>query len=226
MCFGGTKLDSMHCSSRALGVLFCCEPQQGNHHRAGVVSRGPLCQAPPQPMQWSTAVLLFILNMAFTSDAYTSMKGLAAMGNQPGNSTAPALTYWHMWSDAQGVSHLTECKLTNFSKVNFLPPSPPLWLDTYSDPSKVLFLNAPVGWVGPWHKDPEPQLVLFLSGQGTWTAMDGTNHTFNPGDIYFGNDQASLKGHVSRQVGPVPMNCVLLQFSSWSTTNHHPCWLV
>jgi len=109
--------------------------------------------------------------------------------------------------------------------VNFLPPGQPLYLETQQNPSKVIFMNTPPGWQGPWHKDPVPQLVFFLSGTGLWTAMDGTNITLTVGDIYFGNDQASKSGHFSQNIGSNDMMLAAAQFAEWPTTNYEPCWL-
>ena len=137
----------------------------------------------------------------------------------------PNLTYYHNWSDEKGVSHFSQCKFTNWTYHNYLPPSKPLWTDPKQNPTNVLLTQLPVGWDGPWHKDPVPQLVLFLSGTGLWQTMDGTNYTFTAGDVYFGNDQASSKGHYSKNVGSNPVYMVLLQFANYSTEMNRSCWL-
>ena len=28
----------------------------------------------------------------------------------------PKVKYWHVWTDEDGISHQTQCKLTNFAK--------------------------------------------------------------------------------------------------------------
>jgi hypothetical protein len=122
------------------------------------------------------------------------------------------------------VTHFTECELTNWTLVNFLPPSQPLYTDVKTNASQVVFLQLPVGWTGPWHKDPVPQMNVFLSGCGNWTTMDGTSHIFQTGDLYFGNDQASSKGHYSQTCGEVPVSMALMQFPGYPTDLGKPCW--
>ncbi len=135
-------------------------------------------------------------------------------------------TYWHNWSDEDGVTHLAECHFANWTYVAYLPPSDPLFLNVFGTAHNVQLANQPAGWQGPWHKDPVPQLVIFLAGQGLWKFMDGTSHTFSQGDIYFGNDQNSTKGHESFAYGNGSLILAMIQFPNLSTTMHRPCWLV
>ena len=88
-----------------------------------------------------------------------------------------------------------------------------------------LLLQLPVGWVGPSHRDPVPQLNVFLSGQGNWTVADGTSHVFSAGDLYFGEDQLSKTGHFSENIGNVPVMMALMQFGNQKPTVNQPCWL-
>jgi len=152
----------------------------------------------------------------------TSLRSCAAL-----TPPTPSQPYWHNWADANGESHFTLCALTNWSFVDFLPPSQPLWQETKADPTSIVFLQMPVGWQGPWHRDPAPQLVVFLSGHGRWQTMDGQIRDFTTGDLYFGNDQMSTKGHFSQNIGNVPLYVALLQFADWNVTDKvgQPCWL-
>ena len=134
-------------------------------------------------------------------------------------------TYWHNWADEHGVTHLTKCHFKNWSLVNLLPPSMPLYLDKFGPAANVQLANTPPGWKGPWHRDPVPQLVFFLTGKGFWRFDDGTTHVFHPGDIYFGNDQAARKGHESYTHGNETLILAMVQFPQWSTTMARPCWL-
>lgn len=172
-----------------------------------------------------TCLALAIMTAAFLHTAAAQGDALSS-GSSIADMLAPNQTYWHMWADASGEGHLSKCALTNFTAHVYLPPTPPVWLDSFANPAAARFLQAPVGWTGTWHKDPVPQLVLFVSGHGEWTAEDGTSHVFGPGDVYFGNDQMSHKGHMSRTVGNEPMMCVLIQFPQWATNMAKPCWLV
>ena len=145
--------------------------------------------------------------------------------NNNGQMTASNGTYWHNWSDENGTTHLTQCTLTNWTYVNYLPPSDPLYTNVKGASSNVLFLNLPTNWSGPWHKDPVPQLVFFINGIGKWKTMDGSQVILKPGDVYFGNDQNSTKGHESYNIGNTSLILALIQFDTWSQNKYKPCWL-
>jgi hypothetical protein len=36
-----------------------------------------------------------------------------------------------------------------------------------ASPSKILFSELPVGWVGEWHKNPKPQWITLFQEGGT-----------------------------------------------------------
>jgi len=40
------------------------------------------------------------------------------------------VSYWHVWSDADGVSHQTRCQLTEFQKAAIQPTAAPQWIGT------------------------------------------------------------------------------------------------
>jgi hypothetical protein len=134
-------------------------------------------------------------------------------------------TYWHNWADSDGVTHLTKCDFGNWTAKDLLPPSEPLYLSIFGTAANVQLANTPPGWQGPWHRDPVPQLVIFMSGQGLWRFQDGTTHVFSPGDVYFGNDQNATRGHESYTHGNASMILAMVQFPQWSTTMARPCWL-
>ena len=48
----------------------------------------------------------------------------------------------------------------------------------------------PVGWVGTWHENPEPQWIIPLSGRWFVESMDGERVEMGPGEISFGEDQS------------------------------------
>lgn len=167
---------------------------------------------------WFPLLSLFLLLSSSPSGATKKI------GNNP---TATPLPYWHNWADSRGVSHFTKCQFTNWTYVDFLPNSAPLFLDqSLSGASaSVVLLELPVGWVGDWHKDPVPQLVMFLMGEGEWVTMDNATHTFSRGDVYFGEDQRSSMGHLSRNSGTTPLIAALIQFKQWNPTANQPCRL-
>ena len=40
----------------------------------------------------------------------------------------PAVSYWHVWTDADGISHQSRCRLTEFQKAAIQPSAAPQWI--------------------------------------------------------------------------------------------------
>jgi len=130
----------------------------------------------------------------------------------------PQLTYWHVWTDENGVSHQTQCKLTNYKKESMGGDADPQWNDRLmSGAAEVLFSILPVGWVGEWHENPRPQWVVPLLGVWYVETMDGLRVEMGPGDLSFGGDQNTrpdASGHQSHQsgcVGDEPAKLMVIQ---------------
>src|SRR5665213_337317 len=78
---------------------------------------------------------------------------------------APILTYWHLWTDANGVSHQTRCALDRFEQGS-VGAAAPQWNDPQAKGlATVVLVVLAVGWVGGWHKNPAPQWILPVSGR-------------------------------------------------------------
>ncbi len=76
----------------------------------------------------------------------------------------PKLTYWHVWTDDDGISHQTRCELTDFAKESMGGDAEPQWNNRLlSTDAEILFAQLPVGWVGEWHENPQPQWIIPLS---------------------------------------------------------------
>jgi hypothetical protein len=127
-------------------------------------------------------------------------------------------------TSVNGSTSFASCTISNFTLSTYLPPSDPQWLDSHGLASNIVFIQLPVGWKGPPHKDPVPQLVFFMSGCGNWTTSDGTSHVFGPGDLYFGEDQLSWDGHTSANCGDTAVVLILMQFGLSLPTVNRPCW--
>ena len=162
-----------------------------------------------------------------SSNSSSNSGGNSNTGNSTNNDQISESngTYWHNWSDENGTTHLTECTFSNWTYENYLPPSDPLYTNVKGASSNVLLTKLPANWSGPWHKDPVPQLVFFIHGIGKWKTMDGSEIILKPGDVYFGNDQNSTKGHESYNVGNSSLILALIQFDEWSENKYEPCWL-
>ena len=127
-------------------------------------------------------------------------------------SDAPAMPYWHVYVDADGVSRQARCELTRFELKGIGPDVAPQWNDKMK-PSRagVTFTVLPVGWIGEWHENPKPQWIAILSGRWFVETMDGTRVEMGPGEIMMGEDQGTTgrKGHRSGTVGDEPCTMIV-----------------
>ncbi len=135
----------------------------------------------------------------------------------------PAVSYWHVWTDADGVSHQSRCELSEFHKAAIQPTAAPQWIGekTRSD-AAVLVTVLPPGWTGNWHENPRPQWIIPLSGRWFVETMDGVRVEMGPGELSFGEDQntrpvGGKRGHLSGTIGPEPAVLMLVQFETAPT---------
>jgi hypothetical protein len=144
--------------------------------------------------------------------------------------TAPTLPYWHVWTDAHGVSHQTRAELSNFA-MQTMSGAAPQWLDRFgAERATIIFGVLPVGWEGAWHENPKPQWISPLSGAWQVETMDGTVVTMGPGEISFGEDQncatdsSGRRGHYSRTVGDQPCVQMIVQLAVTPTVGQPGRW--
>jgi hypothetical protein len=138
----------------------------------------------------------------------------------------PSVPYWHLWVDAEGVSHQSRCQLTNYH-LKQVGRADPQWnnqQDTH--PTTVVFTVQPVGWIGEWHENPAPQWIVVLSGRWFIESMDGTRVEQGPGEFSFGEDQGCSekdrkKGHRSGTIGDEP--AVLMTVQLHVSPSQDPC---
>lgn len=130
----------------------------------------------------------------------------------------PTLTYWHVWTDDEGVSHQTQCELTDYKQESMGGDAAAQWNNRLmSGDAEILFATLPVGWVGEWHENPRPQWIVPLSGTWYVETMDGVRVEMGPGELSFGGDQKTQtdkngrKGHVSGCVGEEPAKLMVIQ---------------
>lgn len=127
---------------------------------------------------------------------------------------APRISYWHLWTDGDGISRLTSSTLTEFELKSMQPPSDPQWQGVRTSGTMTMLVTVqPVGWIGTWHENPAPQWIVPLSGRWFVESMDGHRVEMGPGEFSFGGDQHCISrdgkhGHRSGTVGDVP--CVLM----------------
>ncbi|MBZ9764314.1 cupin domain-containing protein [Mesorhizobium sp. CA8] len=138
-------------------------------------------------------------------------------------STAPAVPYWHLWTDADGISHQSRCAMTEFDLESIKPPAEPQWQGwRASGRMTVLLTVLPVGWIGTWHENPKPQWIVPLSGRWFVESMDGARVEMGPGELSFGGDQNcrqtdGKRGHRSGTVGDEPAALIVIQLEDAPT---------
>jgi hypothetical protein len=139
----------------------------------------------------------------------------------------PTVGYWHLWTDAAGVSHQRQCELAHF-ELGSVGDAAPQWNDKQPrGETTVVFTVLPVGWTGGWHENPTPQWIVPLSGRWFVEAMDTTRREFGAGELSLGEDQnctedaEGRKGHRSGTLGDEP--CVLMCVQLHRESVREPC---
>ncbi|EHH66975.1 cupin domain-containing protein [Gluconobacter morbifer] len=131
----------------------------------------------------------------------------------------PTIAYWDNWTDSQGVTHLTKCRLSTFHEGTITPTA-----------DKVMFSTAHVGqaseqirvqpphWKGGWNRSRHVEWVVPLWGTYFVQAMDGTSVELNAGDILLSEDlnaspdKDGHTGHLSGNVGDAPVALQITRF--------------
>jgi hypothetical protein len=132
----------------------------------------------------------------------------------------PAVSYWHLWTDADGVSHQSHCMMTEFEKAAIAPQADPQWIGVKMKDAATIFVTVlPVGWIGDWHENPKPQWIIPLSGRWFVESMDGQRVEMGPGEISFGEDKntrtvAGKQGHLSGTLGDDPAVLMIVQLEA------------
>jgi hypothetical protein len=137
-------------------------------------------------------------------------------------SDRPTLSYWHLWTGADGISQLTQCTMTEFEMKSMNAPADPQWQGkSFTGKMTNLVTVQPVGWIGDWHENPKPQWIVPLSGRWFVEAKDGTRIEMGPGEISFGGDQNcrevdGKRGHRSGTLGEAPAVLMVVQLEEVS----------
>jgi hypothetical protein len=135
----------------------------------------------------------------------------------PPTPAAPSVGYWHVWTDADGVSHQSRCQVDEFVLQSIQPPAQPQWQSRRVHGAMTTLLTVlPVGWIGQWHENPRPQWIIPLAGRWFVETMDGTRVEMGPGELSFGADQGcrereGRRGHLSGTVGAAPAVIMIVQ---------------
>ncbi|MRX49933.1 cupin domain-containing protein [Paracoccus sp. S-4012] len=127
---------------------------------------------------------------------------------------APQVSYWHLYTDGDGVTRQRRCTMTRFEMKAVAEGAAPQWLGPrHEGRTGVVVTVLPPGWKGDWHENPSPQWIVPLSGRWFVESMDGTRVEMGAGEISFGEDQGAARrdgrtGHRSGVVGDI--ECVLM----------------
>ncbi|MGB3548080.1 MAG: cupin domain-containing protein [Saprospiraceae bacterium] len=131
---------------------------------------------------------------------------------------APTFTYWHVYTDENGVSRQKKAEITGFEQESMGGDADPQWNNKlYRGNIQVLFTELPANWVGEWHENPRPQWIVPLSGGWYVKTMDGTRVDMQVGDYSFGADQNTVRddegrmGHQSGTIGNGPCRMMIVQ---------------
>ena len=142
----------------------------------------------------------------------------------------PKVRYWHLWTDAEGISRQTQCTIERFDLKPIQSSTDAQWQGEKTGGTMVTMVTVlPVGWIGEWHENPKPQWIVPLSGRWFVEAMDGTRVEFGPGELSFGGDQhcretGGQSGHRSGTLGDVPAVLMLVQLED-APAPESPCEL-
>jgi hypothetical protein len=131
----------------------------------------------------------------------------------------PSIPYWHVFTDAAGVSRQRQGRVTGFVMNAISAGASAQWIgERTTGAMTVLFTVLPPGWQGDWHENPAPQWIVPLSGRWGVETMDGQRVEMGQGEVSFGADQGTVdnggrRGHRSWTVGDEPAVLMLVQFS-------------
>lgn len=116
--------------------------------------------------------------------------------------TTSLLTVDRLYSDKNGESHWDRVTV-DFKLFQYANDVPPVWVDAGGKrPAKSIgFMAAPTGWDGrAIHPPPARQFFIVLTGSVAFTASDGENKIFQPGQVILLEDNKG-KGHGSYNAG-------------------------
>lgn len=185
----------------------------------------------PYPQQFLG--LYFMLRRAVFLAVFASLMAPLAQAETKKPPQPPLRSYQHLWTDAEGISHIARCPVSNFFLKSMSPPAGPQWQNPMAPQMATVMMTVqPAHWNGAWHPDPKPQWIIPLQGSWYVRAMDGTRVVMGPGDILFGEDQdvrpmpygiyKGKKGHDAGNIGDGPVTLLVIQ-SANSPVINRPC---
>lgn len=113
--------------------------------------------------------------------------------------SARTLSYTHLYTDEQGVSHFRDEEL-RFNSTSPTGAGPALASLSLAGAQGATLLLLPRGAREDWHKAPRRMFLIALKGMSEVTVGDGTVRRFGPGSVLLMDDTTG-KGHITRAVG-------------------------
>ncbi len=154
-----------------------------------------------------------LLRLVVTAMSLGTMGLLAhADDSHPATAATRVLSFTHLWSDAKGVSHFRDEKLS-FEAATPENPTAGTTSRTNPDPEALValplrgatgatFLYLKRAAVEDWHRAPRRMYLIAVQGMSEVTASDGEVRRFGLGSIVLMDDLTG-KGHITRAVGDV-----------------------
>ncbi|KAG6549417.1 hypothetical protein Mapa_009136 [Marchantia paleacea] len=162
----------------------------------------------------------FILLSLFLVNTINACSGLSvASAPSPSGSTQPLdFKYTQLWSDADGETHITECKMSGFREEAYSSLIQYVRDDFGGNTTKLVFTELSVNLTQPLHSPPAVQFVVTISGSWYIVTTDGSYRAFQPGEVLFQDDTvdspaAKIPEHFSGAVGAVPCQQMIIQFN-------------
>lgn len=134
------------------------------------------------------------------------------------HSDSPELVYWHVYTADDGFSRQRRATSKAFERESMGGDADPQYNLHFGDErTHVMFAELPADWVGEWHENPRPQLIIPLSG-GWWVeTQDGHRVEMRAGEVSFGADQNTKpdadgrRGHRSGSLDGEPCRMMIVQ---------------
>jgi hypothetical protein len=132
----------------------------------------------------------------------------------------PRIPYWHLWTDADGVSHQTRCLVTEFELQSISGPAQPQW-QGHRTKAEVTVMRRCFPSVGPVNgmrirspngSFPCPAAGLSSPWMGSASKWDPVRSRSEPTRTR--GKWAGRKGHLSGVVGDEPAVLLLIQFEN------------
>jgi len=105
------------------------------------------------------------------------------------------MKYVRIYADPTGESHFEDVEI-ELAQLNFIPPTSPVNLSSFSPALQYAFCSFPADWQGDRHHAPQRQFFFFISGEVAVQVSDGEVRHFGAGSVVLADDTTG-KGHVS-----------------------------